>query len=45
MTVPESGADHGRKQRERLVEANRAAARFYNETLGSPEGAAARIIF
>ncbi len=40
MTVPEDGADQGRRKRERLLEANRAAARFFNDTLGTPEGAA-----
>ncbi len=42
MTVPEEDASDGRRrgQRRRLLELNREAARFYRETLSTPEGAA-----
>ena len=44
MPLPEmeqdEGAERRRTQRERLLAANREAARFYHETLFSPEGAA-----
>jgi DNA primase len=40
LEVPEGGTEQSRKQRDRLVEANRAAAHFYHETLNSPAGAA-----
>ncbi len=44
MEVPEESADAAamKKQRQRLLELNRDAAIFYNETLNGPDGAQAR---
>lgn len=38
MEVPEEQFDHAAKQRQRLLDLNRSAARFYYETLQRPEG-------
>ena len=38
MEVPEERGDSSAKQRQRLLELNRSAARFYYETLQRPEG-------
>lgn len=43
MEVPETGgSDEGRKKLRRALEANKAAARFYYQYLGSPGGGAVR---
>ena len=38
MEVPEEQFDHAAKQRQRLLDLNRSAARFYYEMLHRPEG-------
>ena len=43
MEVPETGgSEEGRKKRERILEANRDAARFYHDYLKTPGGARVR---